>query len=134
MRALKIALPLLLVSGCATTGPSQSHLQFQAREAARLEVALSGFTPGKAVSCLPNRDIRGPEAYGDNVLLFRAGRNLVYRNDTQGSCSGVSHGEAIIIRQFQSRLCRGDIARTADMLTGMESSTCVFGDFVPYRR
>lgn len=134
MRVLSFVIPLILLTGCAVSAPSEQRLQVQARDAARLDEALAGFTPGKPVSCLPNRDVRGPEAYGDSTLLFRVGRNLIYRSETRGSCRGVARGDALITRQYSSRLCSGDIARTADLQGGFESGSCALGEFVPYRR
>jgi hypothetical protein len=77
MRVLTIALPLLAVAGCASLENSPARMQLQAREATRLNEALAGFSPGKPVSCLPNRDIRGPEAYGETTLLFRVNRRAM---------------------------------------------------------
>jgi len=135
MRAILIALPLLaFATGCASTPKTDAQLKAQAREAAKLDEALAGFTPGKAVDCVDNRDLRSPESYGDNIILFRTGSKLIYRTDTSGSCSGIGRGEALITRQWGSRLCKGDIARTADLTTGFQSGVCSFGEFVPYRK
>jgi hypothetical protein len=100
----------MMLAGC-TLQPTEKRLQIQAREAARLEADLAGFTAGKPVNCMMSRDARGPEAYGDHSLIFHAGRNLIYRNDTIGSC-----------------------ARTADLVAGFETGSCALGPFIPYRR
>jgi len=135
MRAIILTLPLLaLAAGCASTPKTDAQLKAQAREAAKLDEALAGFTPGKPVDCVDNRDLRSPESYGDNTILFRTGNKLIYRTDTSGSCSGIGRGEALITRQWGSRLCKGDIARTADLTTGFQSGVCSFGEFVPYRK
>lgn len=131
---LALALPFLAATGCASLENSQARLQVQAREASRLEATLAGFSAGKPVSCLPNRDIRGPEAYGDTTLLFRVNRNLIYRTETHGTCRGVARGDALITRQFSSQLCSGDLAYSTDLRTGFQSGTCALGDFVPYTR
>ena len=111
MRAIILTLPLLaLAAGCVSTPKTDAQLKAQAREAAKLDEALAGFTPGKPVDCVDNRDLRSPESYGDNTILFRTGNKLIYRTDTSGSCSGIGRGEALITRQWGSRLCKGDIA------------------------
>lgn len=133
MRRLILPLALMTLAGC-TLQPTEKRLQIQAREAARLEADLAGFTAGKPVNCMMSRDARGPEAYGDHSLIFHAGRNLIYRNDTIGSCRGVGRGEALIIRQTSSQMCAGDIARTADLVAGFETGSCALGQFIPYRR
>lgn len=131
---LALALPFLATTGCASLENSQARLQVQAREASRLEATLAGFSPGKPVSCLPNRDIRGPEAYGETTLLFRVNRNLIYRTETRGTCRGIAHGDALITRQFSSQLCAGDLAYSTDLRTGFQSGSCALGEFTPYTR
>lgn len=135
MSKMLIALPLLaLIAGCANTPPSESQLRAQARDAAKLEETLAGYTPGKPVTCVENRDLRGPEAYGENTLIFRASRKLIWRTETSGSCDDVKRGDALITHQFSSRLCKGDIARTANLQAGFSTGSCVIGEFVPYRK
>ncbi len=135
MSKMLIALPLLaFVAGCATTPPSQSQLRAQARDAAKLEETLAGYTAGKPVNCVENRDLRGPEAYGETTLLFRASRKLIWRTETSGSCDDIKRGDALITHQFSSRLCQGDIARTADLRAGFQTGSCAIGEFVPYRK
>ena len=134
MRSPLFLLLLIAISGCAPMASSPARLQVQAREASRVDAALAGFTPGKPISCLPNRDVRGPEAYGDTTLLFRINRNLIYRTETKGTCRGIARGDALITRQFSSQLCSGDIAYSADLRTGFQSGSCALGDFTPYTR
>lgn len=134
MRHLFLALPLVAATGCAALENSPARMQLQARDAARLDAALAGFSAGKPVSCLPNRDIRGPEAYGETTLLFRANRNLIYRTETRGTCRGIAHGDALVTRQTSSHLCAGDMAYSADLRTGFQSGSCALGDFTPYSR
>lgn len=135
MSKMLIALPFLaLIAGCAATPPSESQLRAQARDAAKLEETLTGFTPGTPVNCVENRDLRGPEAYGEHTLIFRASRKLIWRTETSGSCDEVKRGDALVTRQFGSRLCKGDIARTANLQAGFSTGTCVIGEFVPYRK
>lgn len=135
MRPMLILLPAIaLVAGCATTPPSDSQLRAQARDAAKLEETLAGYTPGKPVDCVPNRDLNGPEAYGETTLIFRTGRSFIWRTETSGSCDDVKRGDALITHQFSSRLCKGDIARTADLRAGFSTGSCVIGEFVPYRK
>ena len=133
MRRLILPVALMTLTGCALQ-PTERRLQIQAREAARLDADLAGFTAEKPMNCVPSRDLRGPEAYGDHSLIFRAGRDLIYRNDTIGSCRGVRRGEALIIRQTSSQMCAGDMAHTADLVAGFETGSCALGQFIPYRR
>ena len=58
MRRLILPLALITLAGC-TLQPTEKRLQIQAREAARLEADLAGFTAGKPVNCMMSRDARG---------------------------------------------------------------------------
>ncbi|KTT70886.1 hypothetical protein NS334_11610 [Sphingomonas endophytica] len=97
------------------------------------EKLLAGKTPGKPLDCIDTRRTR-PQltAYGDK-LIYRVSRKLVYVTDTGGGCEAVSRGDTIITRQFQTQLCRGDIARTVNLPAGIPSGSCAMGAFVPYR-
>jgi hypothetical protein len=134
---MRVLLPLTLyavLAGCAAGPPSAYAVKQQANEAKRLDEELAGFTPGKAKSCLSVRDVAGPESFGENTLIFRVGRNLLYRNDTRGSCGRIGHGDALVTQVWGSQLCKGDIARSADLTAGYQTGSCSLGDFVPYRK
>jgi hypothetical protein len=46
----------------------------------------------------------------------------------------VGNGDALVTRQFGSQMCRGDIARSADLVAGFQTGSCALGEFIPYRR
>ena len=99
---------------------------------AKLAEATAGLTPGKPVDCIDTR--RGQvnlTAAGDK-LIYRFSRKLVYVSDTAGGCQGVARGDALVTRQFQTRLCRGDIAQTVDFVARMPTGGCAIGPFTPY--
>src|SRR3546814_1919053 len=71
----------------------------------------------------------------DNILLYRSGGNLVYRNDLKSSCPGLARDSDIMVaRQFGSSTCEGDFFHLVDRSSGIRGPTCVFGEFVPYRK
>jgi hypothetical protein len=71
---------------------------------------------------------------GDNVLVYRASRNLVYRNDLEGRCNGLSRGDVLVLtRTISSQYCRGDMAHVVDLQSGVMTGVCSLGRFVPYR-
>lgn len=132
MRALMLIPPLALVAGCAMDGASSSYrADRQARAMAALDKRLAGYTAGTPQSCVESRDLKGPEAFGESTLIFRDGRTI-WRTEAPG-CDDAGR-DALVTRQFSSRICRGDIARTADLTAGVQTGSCAFGDFVPYRR
>lgn len=135
MRKTLILIPALaLLCGTALTAGSGWREKYAAKEQARLDKALAGKIAGKPQSCIRLRDAQGTESYGETTLLFRASRNLVYRTETRGSCSGIGNGKALISRTWSGELCRGDMASAADLSAGFETGHCSMGDFVPYRK
>jgi hypothetical protein len=102
-------------------------------DAERLEKALAGRTAGKPMSCVSLRDLSGSEVIGDDII-YRVNRTLLYRNQSSGGCESARRGDALVTRTYSSRLCQGDIVRTADLQAGFESGSCVLGKFTPYRK
>ena len=68
----------------------------------------------------------------DGTVAFKNGRT-VYVNHLLGECNGLKSGfYTLVTRSSGSGLCRGDIARVADVSTGMIVGSCAVGDFIPY--
>ncbi len=135
MRVISLLITAAALASCASGPPSAYQQRYAEKESARLEKELAGKVAGKSKSCIYDRNIGGPESYGDDVLLFRVNRNLVYVNKTIGSCPRVgAAGSGLVIQRYSSDLCRGDSARSVDFQTGFFNGACALGDFVPYRR
>jgi len=130
----RFILPAVLL--CAGTAALSSDHGATARQAAtnqaRLDKALAGLVPGKPQQCLDSRDASGTERIGDTIL-YKQGRNLIYRADTNGGCHGLDRGDAIVSQQFGSQLCAGDPIRTVDLNSHIPSGVCTIRAFVPYR-
>ena len=93
---------------------------------------IADKTPGKPVDCIDTRYTRPSlSAYRDK-LIYRVSRKLVYVNQTTGGCEMVGRDAVLVTRQFQTRLCRGDIAQTVDRQTGIGNGNCAIGSFTPY--
>lgn len=131
MRTMFLALTLLPLAGCNQTPPPEPKLS--EREARDLAKALDGKVAGEPVSCISAFDGTRLRALGDNTLIYRVNKDLVYRNTLQGACSGLSMGDTMVLQRSTSQYCRGDIARVVNLQTGMLSGSCALGDFVPYK-
>ena len=127
---------VLLIAGCApggTTEPGAAALS--PKQAERLDKQLAGKVPGEPIRCLPSYRSSDTIRVSDNILLYRSGRNLVYRNDLKASCPGLARdSDIMVIRQFGSSTCEGDFFHLVDRTSGIRGPTCVFGPFVPYRK
>lgn len=97
------------------------------------EKLLAGKTAGKPQDCIDTRFTQPQLSAYDGKLIYRVSKKLVYVTDTGGGCEGVARGDTIVTRQFQTRLCRGDIAQTVNLPARIPSGSCAMGAFVPYR-
>ena len=136
MAAALLTAAVSLVVGCAPAGsgvpgaaaltPTQTEL---------LDKHLAGKVPGEPLKCLPNYRSNDTIRVSDNILLYRSGGNLVYRNDLRSSCPGLARdSDIMVVRQFGSSTCAGDFFHLVDRSSGIRGPTCVFGEFVPYRK
>lgn len=126
---------VLLLAGTAALSADSKDYEARraAKEQAELDTALAGLVPGKPQTCLSPRFVNDTQRIGDTILYKRS-RTEVYRTDTGGGCFGLRNGDAIVTRSINGDLCRGDIVRTVDLTSRMETGACSFGDFVPYRK
>lgn len=124
-----IYLAPLMLAACA--GGSEPP-RLTEKQAARLEVALEGKVAGEPVSCVNRYSTASLTAISESVLLYRVSGRLVYRNDLIGACTGLARGDTLIVRTYGTQYCRGDIARSADLVTGSITGGCALGSFTPY--
>ncbi|WP_176597061.1 MULTISPECIES: hypothetical protein [Sphingobium] len=125
-----LVLAPLLLAGCSG---SYEPPKLTEKQTGELERALAGKVPGEKTSCVNRVSQANLTAISNSVLLYRVSGRLVYRNDLIGSCSGLSRGDTLIIKTWGSQYCRGDMATSADLTTGMVTGNCALGDFTPYR-
>lgn len=135
MKAI-IACSILLLSGACAATPAQTARADAARVDAqqRLERRLAGFTAEPAVDCLQSTQTRNAniESFGPTIL-YKVNRRLIYRTDTNGGCEALGNDSYLVTVSSTGQLCRGDIARTVDRTTHIETGSCGIGGFIPYR-
>lgn len=131
MRAWMCLAPLMLAACAGSDQPAR----LTEKQAARLESALNGKVAGEPVSCVSRYPGSSLTAISESVLLYRVSGRLIYRNDLNGSCTGLGRGDTLIIRPtgVGSQYCRGDIVRSADLVTRSITGGCALGSFTPYR-
>lgn len=130
------ALPALALVACA---PTAAETAASAERAAvtedKLVTALAGLVPGQTQSCLPQTGTPRYQTEGfGKTILYRYGRDLIYRTDTSGGCEQIANGDALVTRQVGSQLCAGDIATTYNQVSRFQTGSCSFGPFTAYRR
>jgi hypothetical protein len=120
----------LALIACGAAAPAPEPIKDQAQ----LARALQGFTPGKPVTCIPQaRAVYSTEVIGD-VILFKANRRLIYRNDTVGTCGSSFRGNVLVSQNYESQLCKGLIMQSVDPLARFETGGCALGTFTPYTK
>lgn len=129
MKALALMLvPALASCGIASAGQSPRS----ERAETRLTRALGGKVAGTARKCIARFRSNDLEIVDRNTILFKNGRNLVYRNDPEGGCAGLDPSRTIVTSSVGSDLCRGDTIRVVDRLSRSTVGVCAFSDFIPY--
>lgn len=131
MKMMFLALTLLPLAACTQTTAGEPRLSD--REARDLARALDGKVPGEPQSCITSYRGSDLRALGDNTLIYKVNKDLVYRNTLNGPCSGLSMGDTLVLRRVTSQYCRGDIATVVNLPSGTQTGSCALGDFVPYR-
>ena len=137
---MRIPALLLIASAVAscTMAPPPSPQQIaasQAREQAELAPLIAGKVAGTPVQCLPPRSGNDMIIINERTVAFREGPSRVYLNGMRGGCPNLRSQYALVTRNFgSSGLCSGEIAQVIDPTIGVTVGSCVFGDFVPYRR
>lgn len=128
-----LALALLPLVAACTAGPLPEPT-LGVREARDLEKALAGKVAGEPVACIASYNGSNLRALGDNILVYRVNKDLVYRNNLLGACRGLAIGDTLVLnRTISSQYCRGDMAHVVNLQTGSMSGACALGDFIPYR-
>lgn len=126
-----------LLSACSPSGSAMPRAEaLTAKQTALLDKQLGGKVAGEPVNCL-NSNSRSYQTIrvSDDMLLYRASGKLVYRNTLKGSCPGLARdNDVMVIRSYGTGTCKGDFFHLVDRSSGIRGPTCVFGEFVPYRK
>ncbi len=87
-----------LVASCAPAGSGEpGAAALTPKQAERLDKQLAGKIPGEPVKCLPSYRSTDTIRVSDSILLYRSGRNIVYRNDLKSSCPGLARDSDIMV-------------------------------------
>ena len=128
------AFGLITAATLAAAAAAQTGDRATARDIQLMDRWLEGRTPGRAVSCIPLRQIRSTYYVGGRTILYRMRNGTVYRNEPPGGCPGLNSNLALETRNPTGLLCRGEIAFVRDYSQGYSPGACALGEFVPYRK
>lgn len=131
------ALVATSLGACAPVGSAEpSAAPLTPKQAEILDKELGGKVAGAPVNCL-NGAARNFNTIrvSDDIILYRASGKLVYRNTLRGSCPGLARdNDIMVVRSYGAGTCQGDFFHLVDRASGIRGPTCVFGEFVPYRK
>lgn len=103
------------------------------REAAKIERALAGLTPGRPQTCI-NPDRSGGSSRHGDTLLIKDRSGVTYLSRFPEGCAPRNDNYAMISRRPTSQVCQGDIVQFKDLASGAFGGACAYGAFTPYRR
>ena len=105
------------------------------KQARLLAKELDGKVAGEPRACVSNLGMGNFIRISDDMLLYRESGRLVYQNKLRSPCPGLARDDDIIVTETHGgQLCRGDLVRLVDRVSGIPGPVCSLGDFVPYRK
>lgn len=132
-------LPILCLAAAAACAPTAaevaSNADRAAADSAKIDRALRGYAVDRTDSCLSDIDRRTARSTEvGSTILYRIGSNRIVRNDMNGNCP-LGRQDAILVTQTPTgQLCRGDITQLVDRTSRFPVGSCIYGDFVTYRK
>jgi hypothetical protein len=98
----------------------------------KLAKMLEGRVAGEPVSCVDTYRNRQSQIVEGAAVVYGSGRTI-WVNRTENP-RDLDRWDAMLTKQFGTRLCRQDIVTTFDTATGMYTGNIFLTDFVPYTR
>ncbi|MEM9312964.1 MAG: hypothetical protein AAGA34_16085 [Pseudomonadota bacterium] len=100
----------------------------------RLARMLEGRVAGEPQTCIRNLPSDRSQTIDKTAYVFGRG-SIIYVQRTT-TPNRIDDREALVIRRFGSgaQLCRQEVVRTVDPVTGIFTGGVIFVDFVPYTR
>jgi hypothetical protein len=129
---LRFAMPFALAAALLTSGAVAQHHPVD-REQQRFEATLAGLQPGTPQNCVERYRVTEIQPYS-NTILFRAGRNRLWRSDIVGRCAGLGEGDVPVIAGTGGRFCAGDHVSTRATTGGYVTGSCTLGVLTPYSK
>lgn len=128
--------PLLLIGAAllpAALIPTATQAAPRLRGEARVAEAVEGRVAGDPVDCINLRNVRSTEIVDRTAILYDTGRTI-YVNRPRAGRESLDRFDALVTRNYDSRLCSVDTVRLYDTTSRFESGFVFLDEFVPYRR
>jgi hypothetical protein len=100
----------------------------------QLAKLLEGRVAGKPVNCISlSRLNTNSVTIPRTAIAYRQGATW-YVNRLHDDCQQLSDDTIVVTRTSTARLCRGDLADLVRRPANIPAGTCIFDDFIPYRK
>ena len=99
----------------------------------QLDKLLVGLTADKPVDCISQWRTNESQTIPGIGIVYKVGTTQ-YLNRFSDGCPQLDGDNILVTRTYGTQLCRGDIARVIMRGPDIETGSCIFGDFTPYRR
>ena len=101
---------------------------------ARLARAVEGRVAGAPVDCIDTRRFNSSRIIDGTAIVYEGVGGTLYVNRPRAGERSLDSWDILVTRQFNGRLCRGDVVRLVDPSSRMQTGAVFLGDFVPYSR
>lgn len=129
---MKVLTTLLAGAALALTGTAASAETLVERNEAKLARMLEGRTAGEPVSCITTPRTNKLEVIEKVGVVYDAGDTIYVARPSHPNQLGRS--DVVVIQRFGSQLCKTDVTRTIDRMSGHVSGAVFLSDFVPYTK
>ncbi|WP_420138445.1 hypothetical protein [Sphingomonas sp.] len=100
----------------------------------QLAKLLEGRVAGQPVNCISLGRLNSSSVtIPRTALAYRQGGTW-YVNRFHDDCQQLNDDTIVVTRTPTSRLCRGDIADLVRRPANIPAGSCIFDDFIPYRK
>lgn len=127
----------LLAQDAEDTPPLETEVEAEeemTKGEQRLAKLLEGRVAGEPQTCIRSAPTERQRTIDKTAYVFGSGNTIYVQRTT--TPKRINDRETLVIRRFggTSQLCRQEIIRTVDPLTGIFGGGVTFVDFVPYTR
>lgn len=120
-----------LLSAAFAAAPAAAVQRAPGEQLAKL---LEGRVAGKPVNCISlSRLTTNSVTIPKTAIAYRQGATW-YVNRLHDDCQQLNDDTIVVTRTSTARLCRGDLADLVRRPANIPAGTCIFDDFIPYRK
>ena len=99
---------------------------------AKLAKMLKGRVAGKPQSCIPAMLSNNLHIIDHTAMVYDAGGTIYVSRPADPK--SLDTDDIVVINRFGSQLCKQDIIRTVDRMSGFTTGVIFMGDWIPYTK